>query len=346
MASIKIYDHRFKSPIEYFMEDKIKKALDEKVIPSLQKKDKDFLICIDGMEGGGKSTLAFQIGKYVDPTLNLSRVVFNAGDFREAIFKAKKGEVIIYDEAFTGLSSRASLSGVNRALVSLMMQMRQKNLCIILVLPTFFLLDKYAALFRARVLFHVYENKGIRGYFRVYSRKLKKLLYIYGKKDYSYPNSIRTKTKGRFYGVFALGDEEEEKKYRKKKAKALEDTEKDPMTAGQVKYREQRDVFIHLLRKQAGLTYQQMANLLQDYDIDMSFVQIRNICVKFGDKDDEKEPKSSQNNTKPSNLDDSGHETDEKEPIEPVLVDMKEEEWPFEEENDDFEDKFLEDDAF
>jgi hypothetical protein len=126
-----------------------------------------------------------------------------------------------------------------------MMQMRQKNLCIILVLPTFFLLDKYAALFRAKVLFHVYENKGIRGYFRCYSRKLKKYLYLIGKVDYSYPKKIYVpkKMRGRFYGVFALGDKEMEEKYRAKKAKALQETEKNPMSAGQVKYREQRDVF-------------------------------------------------------------------------------------------------------
>jgi len=32
-----------------------------------------------GAEGAGKSTLALQIGKFVDPTLDLSRVVFDVG---------------------------------------------------------------------------------------------------------------------------------------------------------------------------------------------------------------------------------------------------------------------------
>lgn len=294
MASVNIQDKRYKKPITYFIEDKLKRSLDSKVIPSLTKKDKDCVIVIDGPEGSGKSTFALQIGKYVDPSLDLSRVVFDAESFREAIFKAKKGQCVIYDEAFTGLSSRSSLSTVNRVLVSLMMQMRQKNLFVIIVLPTFFLLDKYVALFRTRALIHVYESGGRRGYYRLYNKKLKKYLYLIGKNTYSYGKGtgkmkIFTKNKGRFYGVFALGDEKYEDEYKKKKDKALKATEKNPMSSAQVKYREQRDIFLFLLRKISNMTYQQLENILGEYDIEMSYVQIRNICVKFGDKEKEEE---------------------------------------------------------
>jgi len=301
-----IKDPKYEKPIQYYLDPLLKKNLDEKLIPSLQKKDKDAVICIDGAEGAGKSTFAFQIGKYVDPTLDLSRVVFDAESFRKAIFKAKKGQCVIYDEAFTGFSSRSSLSAINRVLVSLMMQMRQKNLFVLIVLPTFFLLDKYVALFRTKALIHVYENKGIRGYFRLYNRKKKKLLYLMGKQTYSYGSKasgkyVRTKFKGRFYGVFALGDEKCEEEYRKKKIKALEMTEKNPMTAGQIKYREQRDIILYLLRKTSKMTYQELANLLGDYNIEMSYVQISRICAKFGDKEqksDKKSEKEPENNEK------------------------------------------------
>ena len=286
MASIEILDKRFDKPITYFMEDRLKKSMDNKIIPSLHKKDKDCILVIDGAEGSGKSTLAFQIGKYVDQNFSLKRVTFTAEEFRKAIFEAEKGECVIYDEAFTGLSSRSSLSGINRELISLMMQMRQKNLFVIVVLPTFFLLDKYVALFRTRALIHVYENAGIRGYFRLYNRKRKKRLYLLGKITYSYDKRVRTSFKGRFYGVFALGDEKEEEKYKKNKLKALETVGKNPMSAGQVKYREQRDVALFLLRKNLKLTYQKLSNLLSDYDIELDFRQIRNICYKFGEKDD------------------------------------------------------------
>jgi hypothetical protein len=231
----------------------------------------------------GKSVFAFQIGKYVDPTLNLSRVAFNAEEFRNIVFKAKKSQCVVFDEAFVGLSSRGALSQVNRTLVSLMMQMRQKNLFVIIVLPTFFLLDKYVALFRARALIHVYENKGVRGYFRLYNSKLKKLLYIFGKKDYSYGFKIsRTKFKGRFYGKFVL---EDELLYKKMKNKALQDTEKNPMTATQIKYRNERDICLFLLRKYSRLSYRELQTLLNDYNFEMSYKQISRICGAFGDKD-------------------------------------------------------------
>jgi len=290
MGLVKIKDPVTKTILSYHLNDRLRDNLDKKIIPSLLKKDKDCFLCVDGKEGAGKSTLALQIGKYVDPTLDLSRVVFDAESFRQAIFKAKKGQVVIFDEAFTGLSSRAALSGINKTLVSLMMQMRQKNLMVIMVLPTFFMLDRYAALFRAKALIHVYENKGVRGYFRLYNSKLKKLLYLAGKKDYSYSSKIvRTRFKGRFYGKFALGDEAQEKKYRKKKEKALEATEKDPMTSRQIKYRNQRDIAIYLLRKVSNMTYRELENYLQDFDFDISFQQIGKICSAFGDKLEEKD---------------------------------------------------------
>lgn len=286
--TVRVEDPRTKEVFEYSMSKRLKRNLDEKVIPELEKKDNDCFFIIDGAEGSGKSTLAIQLGKYVDPSLNLSRVTFNAEEFRDAILKANKGQCVIYDEAFTGLSSRASLSMINKVLISLTMQMRQKNLFILIVLPTFFLLDKYIALFRAKALIHVFQSKGRRGYFKVYNMRLKKTLYLTGQKTYSYSHKfVRTRFKGRFYGKFVLGDEGIEKLYRKKKAKALEDTEKNPMTAGQAKFKEQRDILMWRLRKEMKLTYQELESYLEEYGFSMNFSQIRNICVRFGDKAEE-----------------------------------------------------------
>lgn len=286
---VTVVDPKTKYKSEYSMSIRLRRNLDEKVIPDLQKKDKDCFLVIDGSEGSGKSTLAMQIGKYVDPSLDLSRIVFSAEDFREAILKAKKGQCVIYDEAFTGLSSRASLSMINKVLVGLTMQMRQKNLFVLIVLPSYFLLDKYIALFRARALIHVYENHGKRGYFKLYNRRLKKLLYLVGQRTYSYSHkTVRTNFTGRFYGKFALGDDSVEELYRKKKEKALEDTEKSPISAGQAKYKQQRDILLWRLRQETKSTYQELQNYLEDFGFAINYSQIRNICVKFGDNADEK----------------------------------------------------------
>lgn len=300
MATAIINDKRFDEPIKYYIDERLKNNIDNKIIPDLQKKDKDCFIAIDGNEGSGKSTIALQVGKYADPTLTLDRVVFNAEDFRKKILDAKKGQCVIFDEAFTGLASTTSISKVNNTLKNLMMQMRQKNLFVIIVLPSFFLLDKYAAIWRTRSLIHVYESGGRRGYFKVYNRKKKKKLYLFGKKSYSYltsgKNKVETSFRGRFYGKFALGGEKEEKKYRKMKEQALKETESNPMTAGQVKYRNQRNLALFLLRKVSNMTYEEMSNFLSEYDLEISRAQIAQICSKFGDtgktdkKQEEKEP--------------------------------------------------------
>lgn len=330
--------------LQYYIEPRLKKNLDLKIIPSLRDKDKDCFLAIDGREGSGKSTLAMQIGKYVDPTLDLSRIVFSPDDFREAVYKAKKGQCIIYDEAFTGFSSRSSLGTINRVLVSLSMQMRQKNLFVIIVLPTIFLLDKYIALFRAKALIHVYENKGVRGYFKLYSYKSKKMLILLGQKTFSYSSKFaRTNFRGRFYGKFALGDEEMEIKYRSKKEKALRESEKSPMTAGQVKFREQRDLLVYLLRKNTQLTYEQIANILADYDFDMSFQQIAKICGKFGDKAEKKiktVPKSERNKAKSTESMVKNSQNAIKEPIEPLNDEKDEIISDSDSESEDFEDNF------
>lgn len=292
MARATTKDLKTGETIEYYMYDRLKHNLDTKIKEQLEKKDKDAVIVVDGKEGSGKSTLAIQIGKYVDASLDLSRVVFSPEDFRDAILKAKKGQCIIYDEAFTGFSSRSSLSPVNRVLVSLAMQMRQKNLFIIIVLPTIFLLDKYMAMFRTKALIHVYESKGQRGYFRLYNSKKKKYLLLLGKKTMSYNvKGAYTNFRGRFYGKFVLGDDKVEEKYRQKKEAALRDSEKTSMTSAQVRYKEQRDLLIYLLRKNVKLTYKEMSNLFLDYDFDISFQQISKICQKFGDKGEDVDEK-------------------------------------------------------
>lgn len=205
---------------EVYIDGFLKSQLDN-VKKRINQKDEDRFFIVDGREGRGKSVLVMQLASYCDPTFTLERVVFTADDFKEAIINAKKGQAVVFDEAFRGLSSKTSLSAVNKLLVQLMMECRQKNLIVFIVMPTFFLLERYVALFRATGLFHVYNSKnGQRGFWIYFNWQSKKKLYMNGKKKfwtYEYPKSD---FKGKFTNTYVLDEEE----YRKRKKKALEDS--------------------------------------------------------------------------------------------------------------------------
>ena len=219
-------------------------------------KDFDMIFIYDGYEGSGKSVKAMQDAFYCDPTLCLERVTFNPSEFRKAILEAKKYQSVIYDEAYTGLSSRAAMSRINRALVTMLAEIRQKNLFVFVVLPTFFDLDKYVALWRSRALIHIYLGKKFeRGYFTFYSMDRKKQLYVEGKKYYSYykptPNF-----RGRFTNYYVLN----EKEYRKKKKESLSKREKarEEIEAA----REVQAQLFSRLAENESLTHKEKAELL------------------------------------------------------------------------------------
>lgn len=183
----------------------------------LIRKDWDFLFLVDGVEGSGKSVLSFQCAKYCDPTFCIERVTFTPKEFREAILKANKYEAVVFDEAFRGLSSRATMTQINRLIVSMLAEIRQKNLFVFIVMPTFFDLDKNVALWRSRALLHVYTGENFeRGYFAFFNRNKKTELYVNGKKYYSY-----SKPKSNFTGRFTNHYPIDEGQYRRKKYHSL-----------------------------------------------------------------------------------------------------------------------------
>jgi hypothetical protein len=193
-----------------------------KLAKQVVKKDWDMLFAVDGMEGSGKSVFTQQAAHFCDPTLDVSRVVFTPKEFREAIMKAEKFQAVVYDEAYTGLSSRATMSLINRTLVSMIAEIRQRNLFVFVVMPTFFDLDKYIALWRSRALIHVYTGDDFqRGFFAFYNSDMKKSLYMQGKKFYSY-----SKPRPNFIGRFTNHYTVDKKEYIRKKRESLVDREK------------------------------------------------------------------------------------------------------------------------
>jgi len=263
-----------KTKISYYMNDRLNKMLKEKIEPLLIEKDEDCVIAIDGSEGCGKSTLAFQIGKLIDPTLNLKRVVFNAEEFREAILNAKKGQVVIYDEAHRGMGSSRALSEINNILKDLMMEMGQKNLLVIVILPTFFLLEKYVALFRARGLFHVYERKKKRGNWVYFNEQRKQQLYMKGKKEFNYNCMKYPKFRGRWLNQYPINEEE----YRKKKAQSFKGEKR--LTKNE-KFMEQRDGLIHIINNELGYKASEISKALKRIGFSMTEQNISKIIRDF-----------------------------------------------------------------
>jgi hypothetical protein len=172
----------------------------------------------------GKSVLAQQCAAFLDDTFNIDRIAFTPDEFTTAVIKAQKYQAVIYDEAYGGMGSRAAMTEVNRTLMAVLSEIRQKNLFVFIVLPCYFELDKYAAVWRSRALLHVYTKNFDRGYFSFYNQEKKKLLYTLGKQFYSYYRPAPD-----FYGNFPNGYAVDEELYRKKKYDALVKRErKDP----------------------------------------------------------------------------------------------------------------------
>lgn len=217
----------------------LKGFLDTKVIPRINHRDKDYVMLVSGYEGAGKSTWAMQVAKYVDHNFCLDRVVFTPEAFRDAVNTAKKGQCIVYDEAVTGLTAGGSITKVGRLLKSLMMQMRQANLMVIIVIPSVFELNKYAVLHRAMSLFHILEKKSRHSWVG-YNKKDTKKTYIFGKKNHSM--KVRSRFTGRFYGNLPLDEIE----YKKKKQEALDDEDRAEEKVN--KFTIQRDYYLKLLK--------------------------------------------------------------------------------------------------
>ena len=203
---------------EEYPVDPITKAELKRVKHVVTKKDRDFVLAIDGEEGSGKSVLAQQLAKELDPNFNLDNICFNADQFISRLKKAPKFSCIVLDEAFSSANSRSALTEVNKSLIGVATEMRQRNLFVIIVIPSFFDLDKYFALWRCRALFHVYFNKkGARGQYVIFPKTQKKYLYLTGKKFYDYSKPRSPYPACSFKEYYTVDEQE----YRKKKAEAF-----------------------------------------------------------------------------------------------------------------------------
>lgn len=226
----------------------------------------------------GKSKFGDILGSYASTCLKtkygIDNICMTPEEFKKRIENADKNDVVIYDEAHRGMGSRRSLSEINNILVDLMMEMGQKNLFVIIILPTFFMLDKYPALYRARGLFHVYERKHKRGFWVYFNERDKLKLYRLGKKEFNYNCMHYPKFRGRFYNQYAVDKDE----YIKKKAKSFENRIR--VTRAET-FKHDRDLLLYIIYKKWVNSSREISKILKEYHKSLNDRTIREILAEF-----------------------------------------------------------------
>lgn len=106
----------------------------------LPRQDLDDVILFEGDEGVGKSTLAFQIARAIDPGFNVDRVHFDIEPFMEAAKRLPPGSFILADELLA--NSRHAMWGENVAFLDFLQMCRAQNLHLGLCFPHAEILDK------------------------------------------------------------------------------------------------------------------------------------------------------------------------------------------------------------
>jgi hypothetical protein len=221
----------------FYVEKTLKSNVDNYLIAAVKNKF-DGVVVVSGIEGAGKSTMAFTLAKYVDPTFpgeplndgsnkrTPDRIVFTGKQVMEAIDKAKPGQALVIDEAVLSMSASDYASDIQKLLIKKFVLIRKKRLFIFIVIPSVFMLRKYFAIFRTRALIHCTVNEGIhRGYFKFYSYDTKRKLYLRGMKEYD-QSCVRADFRGDFTDTCGFFFNEEE--YECKKDEAIEALTNEP----------------------------------------------------------------------------------------------------------------------
>lgn len=273
--------------ISFYVNRQLKAHFEKNSLSRLRKANIDRVYIVDGTEGSGKSFFAMQMMAVLEPTLLdnpekfVDRIVFTPEDFLDKVRTIKNG-VIIFDEAFRGLSSRSALSKVNRQLVQALMEMRQQNNIVFIVLPSFFMLDIYPAMLRSNGLFNIYVAKDSgRRIWQGYNKQDKNRLYQQGiKKGWNY--FVRTKFRDYFFGSFPKGEFLEF--YLRKKAKALREMNKESYFDKRKVDIEPNEVKIYRAMYEKLKSYRKLEAWAKEQGVDRSYVWFRDLLTQQAKK--------------------------------------------------------------
>jgi len=267
------------SNLPYKLPEKLRELLDG-FKWAIHNKKQSAVVLVDGRSGMGKTTISFQMAKYMSPNFNLSNVHFTPDEFLEALTKTNKGDTLIFDEAML-LSSRSALSAINKMIVVAMSMIRSKNLFIIFNVNSIFDLDKNLALSRADLLLNCYgDSLTDKGKFIAFfkggdGRDRIKELYIFGKKYYSYSHP-----KGNFFTTFSSEFVLDEDEYEKKKQIGVNAFLKRAKTKLSEKQRASRDASVKYFSEVLNYTQDKIAEI-----VNLSVIQVHRILHNEPDDD-------------------------------------------------------------
>jgi len=125
-------------------------------------KNRNAMLLFVGDPGSGKSYAAISIACMIDPNFSIEKVVFTPEDFLNALDKAKRGDVIIWDEAGVGMPARDWNTIQNKVLAYVIQTFRFQNIGVFFTTPGSTLLDKVARIlinFQVKVIDYNRETR-------------------------------------------------------------------------------------------------------------------------------------------------------------------------------------------
>lgn len=225
------------------LDNKLRNKCDN--IKKIIKKKWDAVICIDGPERSGKSTVGKIMGWYLtEGKLTINNFAAGMQDAAKKIESLPNGSILIVDEGSLVFNAKDSMKRESIHLQKVLDVIGAKNLTFIIILPSFFDLNKNVAVRRSRFLLHVYTDKQLnRGNFTYFGQKKKRILYELGKKNFGSYAKPKANWIGRF-GDFLLPFEEEYEALKKKsRDEALRGEE---VKVEKITYKDIRAMFVQM----------------------------------------------------------------------------------------------------
>lgn len=171
------YIHQYRSRkkyVRYLYEDLLDRVVEE--MHENIEKDLDNIVCIWGGEGSGKSSLAYQLGKRLDPDFDLEKsYVYSFDDLLEKINTLDDDHNAIFwlDEATNISNNRDWMRSDNKAFITMLEMFRSRHWTLMFCIPEYDRLDVYLREQRIRFAFHVqwlsweFDREKKRGYFHL-----------------------------------------------------------------------------------------------------------------------------------------------------------------------------------